>query len=53
MRPSTATTCLSTVDGRVECDYILPDDVETPPIKYVSDENFEFRMADFQYRDGE
>jgi len=29
----------STVDGRAECDYILPDDSETPPTKYVSDED--------------
>jgi transposase, IS605 OrfB family, central region len=44
---------LSTVDGRVECDYILPDDSETPPTKYVSDTEFEFRMAHLQYRDGD
>ncbi|MBX0326035.1 transposase, partial [Halomicroarcula sp. F13] len=44
---------LSTVDGRVECDYILPDGSETPPTKYVSDEDFEFRMAHLQYRDGD
>ncbi|NUC74501.1 transposase [Haloterrigena sp. SYSU A558-1] len=43
---------LSTVDGRVECDYILPDDSETPPTKYVS-EDFEFRMAHLQYRNGD
>ncbi len=44
---------LSTVDGRVECDYILPDGTETPPTKYVSDEDFEFRMAHLQYRDSD
>jgi len=44
---------LSTVDGRVECDYILPDDSEIPPSKYVSNEDFEFRMAHLQYRDGD
>jgi len=43
---------LSTVDGRIECDYILPDDSETPPTKYVADEDFEFRMGHLQYRDG-
>jgi len=43
----------STVDGRVECDYILPDDSEIPPTTYVSDEDFEFRMAHLQYRDGD
>jgi len=44
---------LSTVDGRIECDYILPDDSETPPTKYVADEDFEFRMGHLQHRDGE
>jgi hypothetical protein len=44
---------LSTVDGRIECDYILPDDSEKPPTKYVFDEDFEFRMAHLQYRDGD
>jgi IS605 OrfB family transposase len=44
---------LSTVDGRIECDYILPDNSENPPTKYVSDEDFEFRMAHLQYRDGD
>jgi len=43
---------LSTVDGRVECDYILPDDSETPPTKYVEDDDFAFRMGTLQYRDG-
>ncbi|WP_252491091.1 RNA-guided endonuclease InsQ/TnpB family protein [Natronococcus zhouii] len=44
---------LSTIDGRIECDYILPDDSETPPTKYVSDEDFEFRMAHLQYYDND
>jgi IS605 OrfB family transposase len=44
---------LSTVDGRVECDYILPSGSKTPPAKYVSNEDFEFRMAHLQYRDGD
>jgi len=44
---------LSTIDGRIESDYILPDDPETPPTKYVSDADFEFRMAHLQYRDGD
>jgi len=44
---------LSTVDGRIECEYILPDDSETPPTKYVADEEFEFRMGHLQYRDGD
>ena len=44
---------LSTVDGRIECEYILPDDSEIPPTKYVADEDFAFRMGHLQYRDGE
>ncbi len=44
---------LSTPDGRVECDYILPDGSETPPTKYVSDDDYEFRMGHLQYRDGD
>jgi len=43
---------LSTVDGRIECEYILPDDAETPPTKYVADDDWEFRMGHLQYRDG-
>ena len=44
---------LSTPNGRVECDYILPDDSETPPAKYVSDADYEFRMGHLQHRDGD
>ncbi|WP_436927972.1 RNA-guided endonuclease InsQ/TnpB family protein [Halosimplex amylolyticum] len=44
---------LSTPNGRVECDYVLPDDSETPPTKYVSNEDYEFRMGHLQYRDGD
>jgi len=44
---------LSTVDGRVECDYIPPDDSETPPTKYVEDDDFAFRTGTFQRRDEE
>ena len=29
---------LSTPDGRVECDYVLPDDTSKPPSKYLTDE---------------
>ncbi len=43
---------LSTVDGRIECDYILPDDPEKPPLKYVGDDDYEFRMGHLQ-RDGD
>ena len=44
---------LSTSDGRVECDYILLDDSEAPPTKYVSSEDYEFRMGHLQYHDGD
>jgi transposase len=43
---------LSTPDGRVECDYVLPDDTSKPPSKYLTDE-WEFRMATLQRRNGE
>ena len=63
---------LSTPDGRIECDYILPDvhksdsscaahqkssisedDADTPPTKYVTDEDYEFRRATLHRRDGD
>jgi ATP-dependent helicase YprA (DUF1998 family) len=44
---------LSTVNGRIECDYILPDDADTPPTKYVTDEDYEFRRATLHRRDGD
>ena len=63
---------LSTVDGRIECDYILPDvhksdsscaahqkssisedDADTPPTKYVANEDYEFRRATLHRRDGD
>ena len=44
---------LSTVDGRIECDYILPEDAETPPTKYVANEDYEFRRATLHRRDGD
>ncbi|WP_436928397.1 RNA-guided endonuclease InsQ/TnpB family protein [Halosimplex halobium] len=44
---------LSTPDGRIECDYILPDDAETPPTKYVADEDYEFRRATLHRREGD
>ena len=41
---------LSTVNGRVECDYVLPDDAEGTPIgEYLLNENYEFRMSTLQY----
>jgi putative transposase len=41
---------LSTVNGRVECDYVLPDNPEGTPIgKYLLNEEYEFRMSTLQY----
>lgn len=44
---------LSTVNGRVECDYVLPsgEDRETPHAKYLLNEDFEFRTSTLQYRE--
>jgi putative transposase len=44
---------LSTPDGRIECDYILPDDADVPPRKYVANEDYEFRRATLHRRDGD
>ncbi|UHQ95983.1 hypothetical protein [Natrinema halophilum] len=44
---------LSTVNGRIECEYILPDDVEKSPTKYVANEDYEFRRATLHRRDGD
>jgi len=41
---------LSTVNGRVECDYVIPDDPDETPIgEYLLNEGFEFRMSTLQY----
>nr|WP_264475034.1 transposase [Salinirubrum litoreum] len=41
---------ISTVTGRVECDYVLPDAPEGTPIgEYLLNEDYEFRMATLQY----
>ena len=41
---------LSTVNGRVECEYVLPDDPEDTPIgEYLLNEEYEFRMSTLQY----
>ncbi|MDS0300220.1 transposase [Halogeometricum sp. S1BR25-6] len=41
---------LSTVNGRVECDYVLPDNSEGTPIgEYLLNEDYEFRMSTLQY----
>jgi putative transposase len=41
---------LSTVNGRVECDYVIPDTTGGTPIgKYLLNEDYEFRMSTLQY----
>ncbi len=41
---------LSTVNGRVECDYVFPDDPQGTPIgEYMLNEDYEFRMSTLQY----
>jgi len=41
---------LATVNGRVECDYVLPDDPDGTPIgEYLLNEDYEFRMSTLQY----
>jgi len=41
---------LSTIKGRVECDYVIPDDAEGTPIgEYLLNEDYEFRTSTLQY----
>ncbi|NGM68214.1 IS200/IS605 family element transposase accessory protein TnpB [Natronolimnobius sp. AArcel1] len=41
---------LSTVNGRVECDYVIPTKPEGTPIgEYLLNEDYEFRMSTLQY----
>ncbi|QUO47956.1 MULTISPECIES: RNA-guided endonuclease InsQ/TnpB family protein [Halorubrum] len=41
---------LSTVNGRVECEYVIPDDPMGTPIgEYLLNEDYEFRMSTLQY----
>ena len=41
---------LSTVNGRVECPYVIPDDpTDTPIGEYLLNEDYEFRMSTLQY----
>jgi len=41
---------LSTVHGRVECQYVIPDDPEETPIgEYLLNTDYEFRMSTLQY----
>mgnify|MGYP000379631488 CR=1 FL=1 len=40
---------LSTINGRVECEFELPSDSPTPYEEYVLSEEFEFRASTLQY----
>ena len=41
---------LSTVNGRVECNYVIPTEPEGTPIgEYLLNEDYEFRMSTLQY----
>ncbi|MDG5817727.1 hypothetical protein [Natronococcus sp. A-GB7] len=40
---------LSTVNGRIECDFELPADSPTPYEQYVLSEEYEFRASTLQY----
>jgi len=40
---------LSTINGRVECEFKLPSDSPTPYEQYVLSEEFEFRASTLQY----
>src|SRR6056297_677125 len=42
---------LSTVNGRIEAEYVLPPEGDTPHIKYLRDDDFEVTGATLQYRD--
>jgi hypothetical protein len=49
-RRATATISLSRANGRVGCEYALPDDPERTPIgEYLLNEDYEFRMSTLQY----
>jgi IS605 OrfB family transposase len=42
-------TSLSTVNGRVECPFVLPTDSPTPYEQYVLSKDYEFRESTLQY----
>ena len=45
---------LSTVEGRITAEYVLPDEShETPHSEYLSNDNYEVTGAELHYRDGE
>lgn len=41
---------LSTVNGRIECDYLIPKEPQGTPVgEYLLNEDYEFRMSTLQY----
>ena len=44
---------LSTVNGRVECEYVLPSGSDTPHQQYLQNEEYQFRTSTLHLRDGE
>ena len=43
---------LSTVNGRIEADYVLPPEGDNPQTKYLRNDEYEVTGATLQYRDG-
>ena len=45
---------LATVDGRIEIEYVLPDeDRDTPHSRYLDNDDYEVTGAELYHRDGE
>lgn len=44
---------LSTLDGRIECEYVLPADEDTPHHRYLVNDDYEFRTSTLHHRDGD
>lgn len=44
---------LATVNGRVECDYILPPEGGNPQTEYLRSDEWELRESTLHYRDGD
>jgi IS605 OrfB family transposase len=42
---------LSTVDGRIEADYVLPPEGDNPQTEYLRDDDYEITGATLQYRE--
>ena len=44
---------LATVNGRVECEYILPPEGDNPQTEYLRSEEWDLRESTLHYRDGD